>query len=56
MPYEFARIELDSNYNNDKNTMNMMNDSQIQPNFVPRHPPNHPQDNYIEDHDEDVMN
>lgn len=38
------------------NTMNMMNDSQIQPNFVPRHPPNHPQDNYIEDHDEDVMN
>ena len=39
------------------NTMNMMSDQQVQPNFVPRPPPNQPQTNYIEDHDndEDVM-
>ena len=39
------------------NTMNMMSDQQVQPNFVPRPPPNQPQANYIEEHDndEDVM-
>ena len=37
------------------NTMNMMNDPQIQPNFVPRPPPNQPQADYIEEHDEDMM-
>ena len=38
------------------NTMNMMSDQQVQPNFVPRQPPNQPHVNYIEEHDEDVMN
>ena len=38
------------------NTMNMMSDQQVQPNFVPRPPPNQPHVNYIEEHDEDVMN
>ena len=38
------------------NTMNMMSDQQVQPNFVPRQPPNQPNVNYIEEHDEDVMN
>jgi hypothetical protein len=39
------------------NTMNMMSDTQVNPNFIPRPPPNQPQANYIEDHDndEDVM-
>ena len=37
------------------NTMNMMSDQQVQPNFVPRQPPNQPHVNYIEEHDEDVM-
>ena len=39
------------------NTMNMMSDQQVNPNFIPRPPPNQPQSNYIEDHDndEDVM-
>ena len=37
------------------NTMNMMNDPQIQPNFVPRPPPNQPQADYIDEHDEDMM-
>ena len=37
------------------NTMNMMNDPQIQPNFVPRPMQNQPQADYIEEHDEDMM-
>ena len=38
------------------NTMNMMSDQQVQPNFVPRPPPNQPHVNYIEEHDEDLTN
>lgn len=37
------------------NTMNMMSDQQVQPNFVPRQLANKPHVNYIEEHDEDVM-
>ena len=38
-------------------TSNMMNDQQINPNFIPRQPQNQPQNNnYIEEHEEDVMN
>ena len=37
------------------NTMNMMSDQQVQPNFVPRQLANQPHVNYIEEHDEDVM-
>ena len=37
------------------NTMNMMSDQHVQPNFVPRQLANQPHVNYIEEHDEDVM-
>jgi hypothetical protein len=39
------------------NTMNMMGDQQVKPNYVPQPQPNHPNNNnYIEEHEADVAN
>lgn len=39
------------------NTMNMMGDQQVKPNYVPQLQPNHPNNNnYIEEHEADVAN
>jgi hypothetical protein len=38
------------------NTMNMMGDQQVKPNYVPQPQPTHPNNNYIEEHEADVAN
>ena len=38
------------------NTMDMMSDAQVKPNYVPQYPPKEEVDDYISQHEKDVMN